>query len=282
MNVGVIISTFNSPEWLEKVLWGYSCQNYRHFSITVADDGSGEATGSLIKSIAAETGLVINHVWQEHRGYRRQTILNRSIIATEADYLIFSDGDCIPRNDFVQQHVEHAEKGRFVSGGYCKISMKISKLISKQDIVSQECFNVKWLTAIDHVGYSQRRKLSVRGKLAAALDFLTTAKPTFNNSNTSAWRQDILSVNGYDERMKYGGADREIGERLTNAGITGKQVRHRAIVLHLDHERAYKTNESIRANAAIRKEVRKRKLTWTDYGIVQLSGELLKEGGKFH
>jgi hypothetical protein len=54
---------------------------------------------------------------------------------------------------------------------------------------------------------------------------------------------------------------------MTNAGIRGKQVRHRAIVVHLDHERAYKTRESIAANLQIRKEVKKKKLTWTPYGI---------------
>jgi hypothetical protein len=185
------------------------------------------------------------------------------------DYLIFSDGDCIPRNDFVRQHVEHASKGRFVSGGYCKVSMKLSKHITPEHIVSQQCFSVRWLTAIDKIGYSQRRKLSVKGRVAALLDAVTTAKPTFNNSNTSVWKKDVMAVNGYDERMKYGGADREIGERLTNAGITGKQVRHRAIVLHLEHERAYKTRESIHANLLIRKEVKRKKLKWTQYGIAK-------------
>ena len=28
-------------------------------------------------------------------------ILNKSIISSKSDYLLFSDGDCIPRSDFV-------------------------------------------------------------------------------------------------------------------------------------------------------------------------------------
>jgi glycosyltransferase involved in cell wall biosynthesis len=271
MQVTVVISTFNSPDWLEKVLWGYSCQTDRDFSIIIADDGSGPATSEVINRITTETGLDITHIWHEHKGYRRQTILNQAILGCKTDYLIFTDGDCIPRNDFIRQHMQHAEPGRFVSGGYCKVSMKISKHIRKEDILTQDCFRVKWLTEIDRLGYSQRRKLSVKGRLASILDNITTAKPTFNNSNTSVWRKDIISINGYDERMKYGGPDREVGERLTNAGITGKQVRHRAIVLHLEHERAYKTIESIQANALIRSEVKRKKLRWTDHGIVKSS-----------
>ena len=31
MYVSVIISTYNSPKWLEKVIWGYQTQNYPQF-----------------------------------------------------------------------------------------------------------------------------------------------------------------------------------------------------------------------------------------------------------
>ena len=99
------------------------------------------------------------------------------------------------------------------------------------------------------------------------LDAITTAKATFNNCNSSAWKEDLLAINGYDERMKYGGPDRELGERLENHGVRGKQVRHRAVCLHLDHARGYKTTASVQANLAIRAETRSRKTVWTPHGI---------------
>lgn len=38
--ISVIISTYNSPRWLELVLWGYFLQKCnRYFEIIVADDG---------------------------------------------------------------------------------------------------------------------------------------------------------------------------------------------------------------------------------------------------
>ena len=145
--------------------------------------------------------------------------------------------------------------------------MKVSKAISNQDIFEQRCFKVSWLKAIDILGRSQERKLRANAITGPLLDWITTAKATFNNCNTSAWKKDIVAVNGYDERMKYGGADREIGERLQNFGIRGKQIRHRAIVLHLDHERAYKTTESISYNWAIRQDTRKRRVMRTPFGM---------------
>lgn len=270
MKVTVIISTFNAPEWLEKVLWGYSCQTYKDFTITIADDGSGDETRNTIQRLREKTKLDITHVWHAHQGYRRQTILNKAITQSAGEYLIFTDGDCIPRNDFVETHVKHAEKGRFLSGGYCKMSMPISKRIRREDIVSQDCFRLEWLKTYGKVGFSQSRKLWVKGFSALVMDAVTTARATFNNCNSSAWKEDIIAVNGYDERMQYGGADREIGERLTNHGVTGKQIRHRAIVLHLDHERGYKTKESLTRNKAIRKETQRESIKRTPYGIKKI------------
>jgi glycosyltransferase involved in cell wall biosynthesis len=267
MKVSVIISTYNSPQWLEKVLWGYVCQTHRDFEVIIADDGSGPETEKVIKSFEKNCPFTIKHVWHEDKGYRRQTILNKAILKSETDYLIFTDGDCIPRKDFITTHIRHAQKGHFLSGGYCKLPMDLSEHISKDDIFSQRCFNLRWLRSHGDVGFSQSRKLYVKGNLAEFFDFITTAKPTFNNSNSSVWKEDVLAVNGYDERMLYGGSDREIGERLVNYGLTGKQIRHRAIVLHLDHPRGYKTQESIDKNKSIRKTTRRQKIKWTPHGI---------------
>jgi hypothetical protein len=69
--------------------------------------------------------------------------------------------------------------------------------------------------------------------------------------------------------MQYGGPDRELGERLENYGLKARQIRHKAIVLHLDHARGYKTKESLERNLAIRKAVKNEKKKWTPYGIIK-------------
>lgn len=267
MNISVIIATYNQPEWLKKVLWGYENQDFKDFEIIIADDGSGDDTSHAIKQLKSETTLDIRHIWHEDKGYRRQEILNKAILEARYDYLLFTDGDCIPRKDFLSVHHRHMQKGYYLSGGYCKLPMNTSLKLNKDDICSQRCFDVSWLRAYGLKGFSQKRKLSVKGKWARFLDFVTTAKPTFNNCNVSAWKNDIMEINGYDERMQYGGADREIGERLNNKGIKGKQIRHRAICLHLDHSRGYAKKELIKRNLEIRRVTRNNRKTWTGYGI---------------
>jgi glycosyltransferase involved in cell wall biosynthesis len=268
LKISIIISTYNSPKWLEKVLWGYSIQTYKNYDIIIADDGSKNSTKELIDSFRKEYPYPIIHIWHEDKGYRRQELLNKSILECTGDYIIMTDGDCIPRRDLVEVHAKHAQKGRFLSGGYCKLSEKTSKIISKDDILKGLCFNVKWLKSKDKkIGFSQTLKLNSPGIFVALLDLITPTGATFNNMNSSGWKKDYIAINGYDERMQYGGSDRELGERLNNYGIKGKQIRHKAICLHLDHPRGYANKESWKLNNNIRKNTRNNKIVRTPFGI---------------
>ncbi|MEZ4787582.1 MAG: glycosyltransferase family 2 protein [Flavobacterium haoranii] len=267
LKISVVVSTYNAEEWLEKVLIGYSVQTYKDFELIIADDGSRATTKELIDRYAANYPVPVRHLWHEDEGYRRQEILNVAIVEASHEYILMTDGDCIPRADFVEIHAQQAEKGRFLSGGYCKLSMKTSKAITKEDILNQNCFNVKWLNAIDKLDFSNTLKLGSSPFLGKILDLISPTTPSFNNCNSSGFKEDMIAINGYDERMKYGGPDREFGERLENYGVKGKQIRHKAIVVHLDHPRGYKTPESLAANLAIRKEVKEKRIKWTPFGI---------------
>lgn len=267
--ISVIVSTYNAEAWLEKVLQGYALQTHVHFEVIVADDGSRSTTKALVERYAQDYPVPLRHIWHEDEGYRRQEILNKAIPIAADAYILFTDGDCIPRKDFVATHALHAEKGRFLSGGYCKLGMALSEAITAADISSARCFDLAWLKQHEPMKLSNRLKLGSGPARARLLDAITTAKPTFNNCNSSAWKEDLLAINGYDERMKYGGPDRELGERLENHGIRGKQIRHRAVCVHLDHARGYKTEESVQANRAIRARTVAEKIVWTPHGIIK-------------
>ena len=267
LGISVIVSTYNSEAWLQKVLEGYKYQTYNHFEVIVADDGSRPATKELIDSFRKDYPVPLRHIWHEDEGYRRQRILNIAITEAAMPYILFTDGDCIPRKDFVEVHAKYAEEGYFLSGGYCKLPMKTSEVIDADAIKTERCFDVSWLKTQDKLKGTQALKLNSGPVLASILDLVTPTNASFNNCNSSAWKEDLMAINGYDERMQYGGPDRELGERLENFGIKSKQIRHKAIVLHLDHTRGYKTKESLEKNLAIRKKVKDENITWTEYGI---------------
>ncbi|WP_419214203.1 glycosyltransferase family 2 protein [Maribacter sp. X9] len=267
--ISVIISTYNAEEWLEKVLWGFEKQIFKDFEVVIADDGSREATKDLIEEISMKVHYPIIHVWQEDEGFQKSRILNKAVMACSAEYIIMTDGDCIPREDFVQVHYINKEKGYFISGGYYMLPMNISKLITLEDIEKQKCFNIHWLKEKGIPKTFKNNKLTANGLISKLLNWVTPTNASWNGHNSSGWKKDIENVNGFDERMQYGGQDRELGERLFNFGIKSKQLRYSAVCVHLDHKRGYKTPESIAKNVGIRNTTKKEKRVWTYYGITK-------------
>lgn len=267
IDTSIIISTYNAVKWLEKVLYGYNNQTYRRFEVIIADDGSTEETKDLIEKLREIVFFPIIHVWHEDNGFQKSQILNKTISKCSTPYIIMSDGDCIPRKDFVEQHVKYREKGYFLSGGYFMLPLKISELITKEDIYSEKCFDVDWLKEHGLPATFKNNKLTAGAIKSKILNTITPTNASWNGHNASGWKEDILDVNGFDERMQYGGQDRELGERLMNNRIESKQIRYKAIVLHLDHPRGYKNQESIDKNLAIRKQTKDLKKKWTDFGI---------------
>lgn len=269
MQISVVLSTYNSPRWLEKVLWGYSCQQFRDFEIVIADDGSGPETAALIERMRSETGLALRHVWQEDDGFRKCRILNQAILEARCDYLVFSDGDCIPRADFLAVHAQRAEPGYYLSGSYFKLPMATSEAIAREDIQSGDCFRLDWLRKHGLKGYRKTLRLAAGPRLAGFLNRFTTTPCNLKGSNASVWKRDALAVNGFDERMPWGGEDREFGVRLQNHGIRPRHVRFDAVVIHLDHARGYVDPQQVAANRRLRQHNERHKVAWTDHGLSQ-------------
>lgn len=265
--IGVVISTYNNPAWLEKTLWGYLFQTRRPDEVIIADDGSDDRTRKLIDSFRDR--LPIKHVWHEDQGFQKSRILNKALTEAESDYLIFTDQDCIPREDFIEVHARCARKGWFVSGGYFKLPMDISRSVSYEDIESGRAFKLSWLRKKGLKLNWKCTKLLESSIFAYLLNHITPARSSWNGCNASGWRDDMLKINGYNEDMQYGGQDREFGERLYNLRIKSMQKRYSAIVLHLDHKRPYRTKESIEKNRAIRRNTRRSGITRTPVGIVK-------------
>jgi glycosyltransferase involved in cell wall biosynthesis len=269
--ISVILSTYNEPLWLEKSLWGYACQSHRDFELVIADDGSDSATAETIRRIGKEMPMRIKHVWHDDDGFRKCTILNRAIESAAGDYLVFSDGDCIPRSDFVRQHYSAAETGRFLSGGYLKLPLSTSRQLSREDVTDGRAFRYRWLRQAGLRPTHRMLRLIAGDTTARILNRLTSTRPTWNGHNASGWTDDIRRAGGFDERMRYGGEDRELGERLENSGIRGKQVRYQAVCLHLDHDRGYVREADWQRNRMIRDATIRLGRTRTEHGIADVA-----------
>jgi glycosyltransferase involved in cell wall biosynthesis len=266
----LIVATYNNPRSLALCLASVASQATPPGGIAVADDGSGPETAAAIRAFAeAHPGLPVRHVWHEDRGFEKNAILNRAIATSGAEFLLFLDGDVLIRPDFIARHLEIARPDRWSSGSLIRLDAAASAAVTEPLVASGEVFDRDWLRAhgaIDRFGTWLKTRPFPKPVLAA-LDRVTPVQRAWGGSNASAFRAALVAVNGFDESMKYGGEDKELGVRLTNAGIRGQHTRYLASVVHLDHGRSYVDPAVVRANKERVRAARRSGLIWTPDGI---------------
>ncbi|HBW47176.1 TPA: glycosyl transferase family 2, partial [bacterium] len=97
-SLSIVISTYNSPKYLELVLNGIINQHDQNFECIIADDGSGEETENLVKKFSKKRKFI--HAWHEDKGFRLAAIRNRAIAIASGASIAFIDGDCIPAPEY--------------------------------------------------------------------------------------------------------------------------------------------------------------------------------------
>ena len=113
MKISLIITTYNRPGALKRVLDGLISQTILPEEIIIADDGSDNNTKTMLQPFLDQTQINIKHVWHEDIGFRAARIRNMAIAESNGDYIILLDGDCIPEKHFIQDHKDLAQKGFF-------------------------------------------------------------------------------------------------------------------------------------------------------------------------
>jgi hypothetical protein len=220
-----------------------------------------------------ETGRSVLHVRHADRGFRKTVILNRAIVAAGGDYLIFTDGDCIPRADLVATHRSLARPDRYLAGGYLKLPPQVTDAISLDDVEAGRATQLAWLR--DRGWRPGRRALRLTGSpvWGRLFDLLTPTPAHFHGNNASVARAAVQAVNGFEGDMGYGGLDKALGYRLENLGVRGLQARHRAVAVHLHHDRPYKDPEGVRRNRDLLNRLRRSGETRARNGIEELEAD---------
>lgn len=235
MQVTLMIITYNWPEALKRVLDSALHQTMLPSEIVIGDDGSTDKTRQLIESYAQSSPVPIVHVWQEDKGFRRTSILNKAIARAKGDYIIQVDGDVILDSHFVADHVDVAQKGCFVCGSRVKLETPISQRLL-QDEEARLSLHQMPLSSVANSFRSSWLRHYLAFRYARRINHL-------RGCNMAFWKDDIIKVNGYDENLtKWGHEDGELAYRLHFAGIKKKSLKMGGIVYHLYHPEASREN----------------------------------------
>ncbi|NBR27144.1 MAG: glycosyltransferase [Betaproteobacteria bacterium] len=235
MKTAVILTTYNRPDALAAVLNGYLAQSTQSFELLVADDGSTGATRAVVDDFRSRAAFPLNHVWHEDCGFRAAAIRNRALAATTADYIIFSDGDCVPATDFVARHQALAERGWFVAGNRVLLAQAFTAHALSQALPLHRYGALDWLAAWCKRDINRLLPLLRRGD-----GNWRRAQPQrwegVKTCNLAAWREDLARINGLDESYSgWGLEDSDLVIRLLHAGVKHKNGRFATPVFHLWH-----------------------------------------------
>lgn len=258
-SVSLLVTTYNWKEALQRVLESIARQTRLPDEVVVADDGSRPDTADLLAAIARRYPVPLRHAWQDDRGFRAGRARNLAIAAASSEYLLLLDGDMVLERHFVADHARAARRGSFVQGSR---------------VLTGPCFRDRMLADPGHLptplarGVSRRRN-ALRSLALSNLWLATkrnTAPRAIKTCNQGWWRDDLVRLNGFDERMEgWGREDVELAWRAHNAGISCRQLRFAGLAYHLHHQERHLDGAS--PNDRYLAETREQRLTRCGLGL---------------
>jgi glycosyltransferase involved in cell wall biosynthesis len=229
MKISVIVTTYNRPDALKRVLDGLLCQIRLPDEIIIADDGSGSSTKILVQPYLNHTQIRIRHVWQEDKGFRAARIRNMAIAASNGDYLILLDGDCIPEKHFVMDHLDLAQKGYFFQGKRIIVNQSVEKKFNHRTCNSK-------IRLMVHALKKEISNCHHIFRFPFFPSYTTSKLSGVRSCNMGVFRDDIWAVNGFNHDFEgLGREDSELVVRLFNYGLKRKENPFKAICYHLWH-----------------------------------------------
>lgn len=260
MRTSVVVTTYNRPLALERVLHALAEQDQAPSEVLVADDGSGPETRAMVERWADSGRLALRHVWHEDHGFRAAAIRNRAAGAAAGDLLLFLDGDCVPGRSFVRRSLWLAEPGWVVAGDRILLTESLTRDVERGALALHRWGLARW------IGERARGRINRLGPLClwptlAGRGYRETDWRHLRSANMGISRRDFESVDGFDESFQgWGFEDSELAVRLINAGVRIRTGRCAIGVFHLWHpensREAVASNQTLLEQAIAQKKMR--------------------------
>ena len=248
------------------MLAGFERQSLKEFEVIIADDGSDAEFMKQINSITNLLPFPVLHIRQDDKGFRKNKILNKAILASRSDYLIFIDGDCIPHSEFVREHLNHKQKNTCFTGRRVNLSEKMTKQLSPE-LIRKGYLEKNYLKLITDGLFGQsfyvEKGFYVKSKNLR--NILNKKNRGLLGCNFSLNKEDMLEINGFDERYEAPsvGEDSDVQFRLELKGTKIKSLNNIAIQYHLYH----KLQERPQKNLDLFHQVKESSISFTPFGI---------------
>ncbi len=240
--MGVIVTVYNDADNLDRWLGQIPGQTFQPEEIVIGDDGSSNpAVKDVIRKHTTRLRNIV-HVWHSDHGYQRAKIINRAVEASTAEYLVFTDSDCLMERHYLEDHLSLSRPRSFIQGNRAHVSGGCTA-----------DFHPSFFTVLAFClrGRIYNKKCAWRSALLESFK----GEGYWNmpvGANFSCGRAEFMEVNGFDERYQgWGGEDADIYARLKHAEVAGIFPRNHCVLFHLDHPVKPKNDTNLKLLAEV-------------------------------
>jgi len=232
--LSVVVTTYRQPVTLGWVLMALARQNRTPAHVIVADDGSPDETLASLRAAAPRLPFALTHVWQPNEGFRAARSRNNAIALTQTPAVGFLDQDMLPPAHWSEALRQRLAPRTVCLGGWLNLNKTEAAGLNDEAVTTgafeRWCDNAAW------TGLGQRHWHACFYAALRRLRIGIKAKPRLRSGNFMAWRDDLLTVNGFDEAfVGWGQEDDDLGRRLYRAGARPVSCHRQAPVFHIPH-----------------------------------------------
>jgi glycosyltransferase involved in cell wall biosynthesis len=193
IDVSVIVPVWNDRVRLKRCLEALASQTMSkaRFEVVVVDNGSTDGSDELA---AAQPGILFLREMKPGSYHAR----NRGLTAARGEFVAFTDSDCIPEPDWLEQGVEKMRDRRMAIVGAGRVILFVEEGATAEARPSRAALAYERAFSFD------QRRNAARGVCVTA--------------NMIASREAVLEVGGFDALRKSGG-DYDLCRRLERLGL---------------------------------------------------------------
>jgi glycosyltransferase involved in cell wall biosynthesis len=230
VRASVTLACYNECHVLELALAAFASQSFRDFELIIADDGSDQDYGPMLRAWAPRFAHPIQHVKHPRHGFHKARIQNRAVHVSRFDWLIFVDQDCLPHRDFVRNHLRYVRTGVAITGRRGNLAPSV---VPSPEQILRRGLSVNPI-ALLWLWMRGKAKVIEQGYVAPV--FYESSNTTILGCNLSLAKSDLVAVNGFNEEWQgIGWEDTDLEARLRRNGVRIRNLRGKVVLYHVMH-----------------------------------------------
>jgi GT2 family glycosyltransferase len=254
MKVSLIIAVYKDIVALDLIFKSLQYQTYKDFGVVVAEDGEDDKMKKFIKNAKEKYDFEIIHTTQEDIGVRKSKSQNNGIIASNGEYLIFIDGDCVLYKNFILNHIKLSCEKCIVTGRRVNLGLSYSSSLREYKISSitlennfiKEYLKIKEDAKLEK--HSEEGFCIKPNGILHKLFLLRNKEISLLGCNMSMYKKSIYEINGFDEALGNSAyaSDYDLQWRFKELGykiISAKFIANQFHLYHKRNETDYNRNE---------------------------------------